>query len=324
MSLHPSSAPHIPVLIDDVMTALAPQPGEIHIDATFGAGGYSARLLEAGAEVYGIDRDPTVAATGAALVARYGGRFHFCAGRFGAMQALMADAGVAQVHGIVFDIGVSSMHLDQPERGFSFMADGPLDMRMGLAGETAAEWIDRSSEAAIADAIYHYGEEPKARRIARFIVEARPIASTLALAQLVRRAVGYHPGKKDPAPQVFQALRIAVNDELAELEQGLAAAEALLCAHGRLAVVSFHSLEDRIVKQFLRRRSGGEGAGSRHLPRSAEAHPAPTFCAVAKPVRADAAEIAANPRARSAILRSAVRSDAAPWPAALPSGGGSR
>jgi 16S rRNA (cytosine1402-N4)-methyltransferase len=305
------SSAHIPVLLGDVMAALAPQAGDVHVDGTFGAGGYSRALLDAGAQVYAIDRDPNVCSFATTLTAQYKGRFHFCAGRYSAMRALLAERGISQVQGITLDIGMSSMHIDQPERGFSFMADGPLDMRMESAGESAADFVNNRSETEIADVIYLYGEETRSRRIARAIVAARPINRTGELAAVVRKAMGYHPGiKKDPAAQVFQALRIVLNDELGELERGLEAAQALLAPQGRIAIVCFHSLEDRMVKQFLKRRSGGVGAGSRHLPIMADAGPAPTFSLVAKPVRAHAAELSANPRARSAILRSAVRTSA--------------
>jgi 16S rRNA (cytosine1402-N4)-methyltransferase len=305
---------HIPVLLDDVMTALSPVAGETHVDGTFGAGGYSQAILARGANVVAIDRDPDVRATAEQFGAEYPGQFTFCAGRYADMQALLAAQSIEVVHGITLDIGMSSMHIDQSERGFSFMADGPLDMRMEQDGESAADWINAQPEAAIADAIYLYGEEPRSRRIARAIVAARPILRTGELAAVVRKSVGHHPGqKKDPAAQVFQALRIIINDELGQLEAGLIAAEALLAPGGRLAIVSFHSLEDRIVKQFLKRRSGGGGAGSRHMPIMASHGPAPTFSAVGKPVRASAAELARNSRARSAVLRAAVRTDAAPW-----------
>ena len=206
------------------------------------------------------------------------------------------------------------MQLDQAERGFSFQADGPLDMRMAKAGPSAADFVNQADEAEIADVLFHYGEEPKSRRVARAIVAARPIERTGQLAQVVRKALGHHAGmKKDPATRTFQALRIHVNEELKELEGGLAAAEQVLAPGGRLAVVTFHSLEDRIVKRFLKTRSGATPAGSRHLPAANEAGPAPTFEAVAKPVRPGPAELAANPRARSATLRAARRTAAPAW-----------
>ena len=320
------AARHIPVLIDDVMAALAPQPGEIHVDGTFGAGGYSRAILTTGANVIAIDRDPAAQATanafGIEFDNEFGGQFTFCAGRYADMCALLSVIGVSAVHGITLDIGMSSMHIDQPERGFSFMTDGPLDMRMEQDGETAADWINAQSEEAIANAIFIYGEEPRSRRIARAIVAARPILRTAELAAIVRKSVGHHPGrKKDPAAQVFQALRIIINDELGQLEAGLDAAEALLVPGGRIAIVSFHSLEDRIVKQFLKRRSGGAGAGSRHMPFVEGRGPAPTFSHVAKAVRPSPAELARNSRARSAVLRSAVRTDALCWNSISPGSG---
>ena len=298
------SAPHIPVLLDDVMTALSPAPGERHVDGTYGAGGYSRALLDAGADVTAFDRDPDAIAA-----ATPHARLTLIADRFSRLD----QAGA--VDGVVLDIGVSSMQLDQAPRGFSFQADGPLDMRMEQAGPSAADFLNTADEAAIADVIYTLGDEPKSRRIARAIVAARPLSTTSELAGIVRRAVGHKPhDKKDPATRTFQAIRMHVNRELGELEDGLDAAERALKPGGRLAVVTFHSLEDRLVKNFLRRRSGAEPAGSRHLPVQA-AGPAPTFDRVAKPVRASDAEIARNPRARSATLRSARRTAAPSWTA---------
>jgi 16S rRNA (cytosine1402-N4)-methyltransferase len=230
------------------------------------------------------------------------------------MRQALSDRGVDAVDGVALDVGVSSMQLDRAERGFSFQADGPLDMRMGREGETAADFVNSAGEDEIADIIFDYGEEPKARRIARAIVAARPIDRTGQLAELVRKAAGHGPGaKKDPATRTFQAIRIHVNEELAELEGGLAAAEQVLAPGGRLAVVTFHSLEDRIVKRFHKARSGALPAGSRHLPARPQAGPASSFEAVAKPVRAGEVEAAANPRARSATLRAARRTAAPPW-----------
>ncbi len=309
-----ASPPHIPVLLDDVMAALCPQMDEIHVDGTFGAGGYTRALLNAGARVFALDRDPAASKAAADFQVEFGDRFIFCAGRFGDMQALLATHGVTGVHGITLDIGMSSMHIDQADRGFSFMADGPLDMRMEQDGDSAADWINAQAEDAIANAIFIYGEEPRSRRIARAIVAARPIHRTAELAAIVRKSVGHHPGrKKDPAAQVFQALRIVINDELGQLEAGLDAAEALLVPGGRIAIVSFHSLEDRIVKQFLKRRSGGGGVGSRHMPLVQSSGPTPTFSHVAKAVRPSPDELARNSRSRSAILRSAVRTSAPQW-----------
>jgi 16S rRNA (cytosine1402-N4)-methyltransferase len=310
------ASPHIPVLLDEVVHALAPAPGETHVDGTFGAGGYTRALLAKGAaRVFAFDRDPEAIQYGETLAASSGGRLTLVPERFSRMRQALAQQAVGQVDGVTLDIGVSSMQLDQEGRGFSFQGDGPLDMRMGKEGESAADFLNRAGEEEIADVLFHYGEEPKSRRVARAIVAARPIERTGQLADVVRKALGHHPGmKKDPATRTFQAIRIHVNDELAELEGGLAAAEQILSPGGRLAVVTFHSLEDRIVKRFLKERSGALPSGSRHLPAANEAGaPAPTFEAVAKPVRAGAAELDANPRARSATLRAARRTAAKPW-----------
>mgnify|MGYP005990938019 CR=1 FL=1 len=305
--------PHIPVLLDEVIAALSPQPRETHVDGTFGAGGYSHALLAAGAIVYGIDRDPDAVATGRTLEAE-NADFTMIAGLFSDLATQLAERDVDGVDGVTFDIGVSSMQFDQGERGFSFQADGPLDMRMSQAGMTAAEWLNSADEDDIADVIYRYGEERRSRRIAHAIVAARPLETTGQLARIVRKAVGHKPhDKKDPATRAFQAIRIFINAELDELERGLAAAERVLKPGGRLAVVSFHSLEDRIVKRFLKRRSGALGAGSRHHPPTHPDAPAPTFSSLAKAVRASDAEVARNPRARSATLRAGVRSDAPAW-----------
>lgn len=307
-------APHIPVLLAEVLEGLAIRPGEVHVDATFGAGGYSRAMLAAGASVHGFDRDPDAAVTGTALAEQSEGRFTFHAGRFSQLAQMLRAAGVTQVDGIVFDIGVSSMQLDQAERGFSFQSDGPLDMRMGQEGLSAADFVNTAEESDIADILYLYGEERQSRRIARAIVAARPLQRTLELATVVRKALGHRPGApKDPATRTFQAIRIHVNGELDELREGLVAAEAMLAPGGRLAVVSFHSLEDRIVKRFLKIRSGGEGAGSRHLPDNPGQRRTPSFEKPARPTRAGEAECARNPRARSATLRVAVRSDAPAW-----------
>jgi 16S rRNA (cytosine1402-N4)-methyltransferase len=305
-------APHIPVLLDEVIAAIAPRPGMRIVDATFGAGGYSVALLEAGARVYAFDRDPYAIDEGAYLEARYKGRLSLHPHRFSAMLHEMRRMGVPRVDAVVMDIGVSSMQLDQGERGFAFMHDGPLDMRMSQAGESAAEFLNTADEEAIADVLYTYGEERQSRRVARAIVAARPLATTGELARVVRRALGHKPhDKKDPATRTFQAVRIHVNDELGELEAGLAAAEALLTEGGVLAVVSFHSLEDRIVKQFFKNASGAGRAVSRHLPGEMPGPP-PTFVQVAKAIRPTETEIARNPRARSSTLRHATRTGAPP------------
>jgi 16S rRNA (cytosine1402-N4)-methyltransferase len=311
----PAPAPHIPVLLDEVVHALAPAPGETHVDGTFGAGGYSKAILDKGAaRVFAFDRDPEAIQYGEALAAACGGRLTLVPERFSRMRQALAARQVDAVDGVTLDIGVSSMQLDQAERGFSFQADGPLDMRMGKDGRSAADFVNAAEEREIADVLYHYGDEPKSRRVARAIVAARPIARTGELAAVVRKALGHHPGmKKDPATRTFQAIRIHVNEELAELEGGLAAAEQVLGEGGRLAVVTFHSLEDRIVKRFLKERSGTLPSRSRHLPAEAARGPAPTFDSVARPVRAGDAETNANPRARSATLRAARRTAAPSW-----------
>ncbi|GIX18943.1 MAG: ribosomal RNA small subunit methyltransferase H [Erythrobacter sp.] len=303
-------APHIPVLRDEVLAAIAPREGMLIVDATFGAGGYSAALLEAGARVHAFDRDPDAIAAGQALAARHAGRLTLHQTRFSAMHQELAAIGVRRVDAVVMDIGVSSMQLDQPGRGFAFMHDGPLDMRMSQEGPSAADFLNTAEEEAIAEVLYRYGEERQARRVARAIVAARPLATTGDLARVVRRALGHRPhDRKDPATRTFQAVRIHVNDELGELEAGLAAAEALLAPGGVLAVVSFHSLEDRIVKQFLRAASGAGQVRSRHLPGEIPGPP-PTFTQVSRAIRASEAEIARNPRARSSTLRHAIRTGA--------------
>ena len=299
---------HIPVLIEEVLDALAITPGEVHVDGTFGAGGYSGAMADKGAKVFAFDRDPDAIQEGQVFADEKG--ITLIAGEFSRMEELLAERGVRAVAGVTLDIGVSSMQLDRPERGFSFQGDGPLDMTMSQSGMSAAHFLNTAPEQEIADILYRYGEEPRSRRVARAIVEARPLERTGQLASVVRRALGHKPhDKKDPATRTFQAIRIHVNRELEELERGLEAAEALLEEGGRLAVVTFHSLEDRIVKQFLRKRSGGEGSGSRHLPER-QAVEAPTFHKPAKAVRPGDAELSRNPRARSATLRSAVRTSA--------------
>ncbi len=302
-------APHVPVLVDEVVAALAVQDGDIAVDGTFGAGGYTRALLEAGASrVIGFDRDPDAIAAGQSLVSDH--RLTLVEERFSQMDRVLAERGVGSVDAIALDIGISSMQIDQAERGFSFQADGPLDMRMEKSGLTAAEYLNAAEEAEIARVLRDYGEEPRARAIARAIVAARPVERTAELAAIVRRAAGFRPGQKaDPATRTFQAIRIHLNAELDELEFGLEAAERALKPGGRLAVVTFHSLEDRIVKRFLRERSGANPGGSRHRPVITEPD-APTFARVAKPVSPSEAELARNPRARSARLRSATRTAA--------------
>lgn len=255
-----SRAPHIPVLLEEVVAALDPKPGDLIVDATFGAGGYTRRLLDAGATVHAFDRDPDAIAAGKLWGETCGKepRLVLHPRRFSEIAEELAEAGIAGVQGVVFDIGVSSMQLDQAARGFAFSSDGPLDMRMSQEGPSAADFLNEADEGEIADVLYRYGEERQSRRIARAIVAARPLTTTAQFAAVVRKALGYRPdikgpkAPKDPATRSFQAVRIHVNGELDELVQGLAAAEKVLVPGGRIAVVSFHSLEDRIVKQFLR------------------------------------------------------------------------
>jgi 16S rRNA (cytosine1402-N4)-methyltransferase len=307
-------ARHAPVLLAEAVAALAVTPGATILDGTFGAGGYSRALLAAaqGVRVIALDRDPAAIAGGYALVQSAEGHLTLVQADFGDLADVATTHGFAPLDGIVLDIGVSSMQLDQPERGFSFRFDGPLDMRMAAEGDSAADLVNEAGEAELADIIFHYGEERRSRAVARAIVEARrqaPISSTSQLAGIVARVVRQEPGGIHPATRTFQALRIAVNDELGELVRALHGAEAVLKPGGRLAVVTFHSLEDRIVKQFLARRSGRAGGVSRHdLMRAPE--PA-TFTLVEKgPIVPTETEIRANPRARSAKLRIAARTDA--------------
>ena len=309
-------SPHVPVLLEEVVAALNPQRGDLIVDATLGAGGYTRRLLDTGATVHAFDRDPDAIAAVRANPTRWPEldtappRLVLHPRRFSEMKEALVEVGVETVDGVVMDIGVSSMQLDQAGRGFAFASDGPLDMRMSQEGPSAADFLNTADEAQIADVLYLYGEERQSRRVARAIVAARPLSTTAELARVVRKALGHRPGApKDPATRSFQAIRIHVNGELDELDAGLEAAEALLRAGGRLAVVTFHSLEDRKVKHFLRHASGGGQTASRHLPQTVAAK-APTFAQVAKAVRPGEAELVANPRSRSATLRSAVRTDA--------------
>ncbi len=307
-----AAAPHNPVLLDEVIAALAPEPGAVIVDATFGAGGYTRRLLDAGATVHAFDRDPDAIAAARqwAETREEPPRLVLHPRRFSEMVAALGEAGVARVDGVVMDIGVSSMQLDQADRGFAFAANGPLDMRMERHGPSAADFVNEAAEGDIADVLYRYGEERQSRRVARAIVAARPLTTTGDLAAVVRKALGHRPGApKDPATRSFQAIRIHINAELSELEQGLDAAETVLRIGGRLAVVSFHSLEDRIVKQFLRDASGAVQAVSRHVPQAGRA-PAAAFASLSKAIRPSAAELARNPRSRSATLRCATRTDA--------------
>jgi 16S rRNA (cytosine1402-N4)-methyltransferase len=309
--------PHISVLLNEVVEALEPKAGEVIVDATFGAGGYARALLERGAQVIAFDRDPSAARFAAAVAADHPGRFALVPRRFSELEDGLTDAGAPMPDGIVFDLGVSSMQLDEAERGFSFMRDGPLDMRMGADGPTAADLVNEEDEAEIARVIWLYGEERKSRRIASAIVRRRaeqPFTRTLDLAEVVEKALGGRRGAPvHPATRTFQGLRIAVNEELAELEAGLLAAERMLGEGGRLAVVTFHSLEDRIVKSFLAERAGRTPAGSRHAPPK-QSGPAPSFTLLFNGARGPSeAETAENPRARSAKLRAAVRTSAPAW-----------
>ena len=314
------SAPHAPVLLTEVIEALAPRPGDVIIDATFGAGGYTRAILATGAEVIALDRDPTVQRHADAVANDYPGKFQLVRTPFSGLSDAFAETGKATLDGAVFDIGVSSMQLDEAERGFSFMRDGPLDMRMAGEGESAADIVNGWDHGPLAHILKLYGEERQSGRIATAILRrrtAQPFSRTLDLADVVEKALGGRRGAPThPATRTFQALRIAVNDELGELTRGLEAAEQSLSPGGRLAVVTFHSLEDRIVKAFLTERSGNAPGGSRHAPVAIETRK-PSFTLQFKGAReAGEAELAANPRARSARLRAGVRTDAPVWKAA--------
>ena len=300
------SAPHIPVLLQPLLAAVAPVSG-LWVDGTFGAGGYARGLLDAGAaQVIGIDRDPAVLDMAAEWAGEYDDRLRLVPGTFSDLDRLAGQP----VDGVVLDLGVSSMQLDQAGRGFSFLRDGPLDMRMGQDGPSAADLLNSAEEAMIANVLFHYGEERASRRIARAIVAARPVTRTLQLAEIVSACLPRpKPGQSHPATRSFQAVRIWVNDEFGQLAQGLAAAERALKPGGRLAVVSFHSLEDRIVKRFMQARANSAGGTSRHVPQQ-DVAPAAFTLPFRRAIGPDAAELAANPRARSALLRVAIRTDA--------------
>jgi 16S rRNA (cytosine1402-N4)-methyltransferase len=318
---------HVPVLLDAVLAALAPRDGATYVDGTFGAGGYSAGLLAAArCRVLAIDRDPDAVRRGAALAARHPGRLTLVAGRFGDMERLVGAAAPGPIAGVALDLGVSSGQIDDAERGFSFRLDGPLDMRMEGAGESAADLVARLPEDELAELIRSLGEERFARRVARAIAAARrvgPVRRTGALAAIVRDAIPTREPGLDAATRTFQALRIAVNDELGELDRGLAGAERLLMPGGRLAVVSFHSLEDARVKRFLRQR-GEAAAVSRHAP-PPPGVAAPSFRLLTRrAVRPAAEEIRRNPRARSGRLRAAERTAAPSWPSAAGAEGAAR
>ena len=303
---------HAPVMLGEVLDALAPRAGGLYLDGTFGGGGYAAAILSAAdCTLWAIDRDPDAIARGAKLVEKHHGRLHLVHGRFGSLLSLLSESGVKTLDGVVFDLGVSSFQLDQSARGFSFRADGPLDMRMGRDGPTAADLIATLPEAELADILYEFGEERLSRRIARAVVAARataPITRTAQLADIIRRVVPKDKSGIDPATRSFQALRIHVNDELGEIERALEQAASLLSEDGRLVVVSFHSLEDRIVKRFMAEATGRAPAPSRHDPRGlARSAPARFRLLTARAMRPSDGEIARNPRARSARLRALAR-----------------
>jgi 16S rRNA (cytosine1402-N4)-methyltransferase len=312
------------VLLSEVIESLSPRDGEIFIDATFGAGGYTRALLKAAdCSVIAIDRDPTAVAGAQKLCAEFPGRLTISEAPFSALDAIAEEQGFDRVDGVVLDIGVSSMQLNEAQRGFSFQADGPLDMRMSGAasdaGPSAADVINQADDGQLADILFRLGEERSARAIARAIVARRrqqPFTRTGELASLVARVLGRERiAGRHAATRTFQALRMYVNDELFELNAGLAAAERVLAPGGRLLVVTFHSLEDRLAKQFLKRRAEPEAHGSRHLPPQTSGRPAPSFRFVNhRPLSPTEEEVAANPRARSAKLRWAVRTDAPAWP----------
>jgi len=311
--LPPEPAPHTPVLLRPLLAAVAPVSGR-WLDGTFGAGGYTRGLLEAGAtQVIGVDRDPAVFEMARVWAQEYGERLKLVEGTFSQLDSYID----APLDGVVLDLGVSSMQLDQADRGFSFMKDGPLDMRMSQTGPSAADLVNTADEKLLADILYHYGEERASRRIARAIVAARadtPVQSTLQLAAIIEKCLPRaKPGQSHPATRSFQAFRIAVNDEFAELVDGLEAAERALGPGGQLAVVSFHSLEDRVVKRFIQARSGGGGRANRYAPETAEE--APRFTQKnRRAIGPDDRELAENPRSRSAKLRVAIRTEAPAGP----------
>ena len=309
---------HISVMTQEVLSGLKLRDGGTYIDGTFGQGGYTRAILDAATtRVFGIDRDPAAITFGTKLISKYDGRLTLLQGCFGDMVSIMADEGISRVDGVMLDLGVSSPQIDDPKRGFSFRYDGPLDMRMEREGPTAADFINHASEEEIADVIFQYGEERYSRRIARGIVGARkikPILSTSQLVQVIHANVRRAKDGIDPATRTFMALRIQVNDELGELDRGLMGAEKILGPGGRLAVVAFHSLEDRKIKSFLHEHSGITAKGSRHMPEIIDPNLTPSFNLTKRgAIKPGADEVILNPRARSARLRVAERTDAPAW-----------
>lgn len=308
-----SNDAHLPVMLAEAVQNLSPKDGETYVDGTFGAGGYSRAILKAAdCKVFAIDRDPDVAIFAEKIMAEFPGRFNLILGNFGDMAELLQENGVQKINGVVLDLGVSSMQLTTPTRGFSFMHEGPLDMRMEKEGRSAEYLINSADEKELADIIYKYGGEKRSRQIARSIVRARaekPISTTLQLAEIIRKTVRAYNDKIDPATRTFQAIRIWVNDELEAVAKGLAAAEKLLAPGGRLVVISFHSLEDSIIKDFMNRKSGKGETYSRHMPLP-ETRPEKIFSIITnKAVKPGDAEISANPKSRSAKLRAAIKTD---------------
>ena len=312
------SLEHVSVMTNEVVSGLNPRNGGIYVDGTFGQGGYSRAILDAAAtRVFGIDRDPAAIDFGAELINEYPSRLTLIQGCFGDITKIMANEGISHVDGIILDLGVSSPQIDNPDRGFSFRYDGPLDMRMENKGPTAADFINDATEEDIANVIYEYGDERHSRRIARRIIEARklkPILSTSQLVNIIQSNVRRSRDGIHPATRTFMALRIQVNDELGELDRGLISAEKILKPGGRLAVVAFHSLEDKKIKSFLHERGGLAANGSRHMPETNEINMAPSFNLVKRGVIKPAvSEVLTNPRSRSAKLRVAERTDAPVW-----------
>lgn len=303
---------HIPVMLAEVLRTLQPADGEIYVDGTFGAGGYTRAILDsADCKVYAVDRDPEAHARAVAMAREYPGRLIPVQGCFGSVADLLAGLGVSKIDGLVLDLGVSSIQLSTAGRGFSFQHDGPLDMRMSLSGISAADVVNIMAEKDIADIIFQYGEERASRRVAREIVAARPLTTTKQLAAAVHKALPMHGGMKtDTATRTFQALRIYVNDELGELERALESAQSLLTSGGRLVVVSFHSLEDWRVKNFLKEKSGRMPALSRHLPMPGKAEAAVFFVEESGGLKPTEEEVKSNPRSRSARMRYATRTEA--------------